>query len=218
MQFTVNLAPGELRRMQTRGTQFLIIAATPAAAVAVTLKSGSTELESVRTAGRGFRARVPAPGFDAVELVSGTATSLEIIVTDSDVDLDFVNGAEVTATIAGLPLAVSNDRGTPGNLLHVTGVSLSDAPATAMVNAGPVACGPAAVLVAAADATRKELRILNTGPSDVSIGPIGATWAQRCIVLAAGDVWLENRGAALAWYGITDAGGTANVNRQGLTA
>lgn len=218
MQFTVNLIAGEKRRMEVQGLQFLIVSATVATPVAVALRWRGEELESVTTAGRGFRARVDKPGFDAVELTAVANTQLEIIVTASTVEFDFVTGAQVVATIANLPLAVANDRGSPGNLMFVSGVSLADAPATAVINGAAVACGPAAVVVSAANAARRALRFLNLGPDPVALGPAGLTWATRTIVVEVGDVWVEDRAANLAWSAITDAGKAASVTAQAITA
>jgi hypothetical protein len=69
----------------------------------------------------------------------------------------------------GTPIQVSNDRGSPGNLLYVSGVSVADAPAVANSNGVAVACGPAAVVVAAANANRRALCLLNLGPDPVAI-------------------------------------------------
>jgi hypothetical protein len=52
----------------------------------------------------------------------------------------------------------------------------------------------------------------------VAIGPAGLTWAKRVIVLDVGDVWIEDRGANLAWSAICDAAKTASVTWQGITA
>ncbi|RVU46100.1 hypothetical protein [Rubrivivax rivuli] len=73
-------------------------------------------------------------------------------------------------------------------------------------------------VIAAANAARRTLRICNLGPDPVAIGAAGLTWAQRCIVLLAGDVWVEDRGGNLAWSGICEAGKNASVTWQGVNA
>jgi hypothetical protein len=118
----------------------------------------------------------------------------------------------------GNPIYVVNDRGTPGNLLHVTGVSLSDAPAVSVTNNAAVACSDVAAVVIAADTDRREIRFLNLGPDPVAIGAAGITWAARTIVLEQGDIWIEDRGANLAWSGITDTGDAADVTVQEVLA
>jgi hypothetical protein len=218
MQFTVNLTAGQRQRQQTAGRFFLILDTGAAATIEVALMRGTQELERIRTAARGFKARTPE-GFTHVELRATVNATAEIIISDGMVDFDFFAGASVQATIAGpLPVPVSNDRGSPGNLLHVAGVSLADAPATAVTNNAPVACGPVAAVVAAADATRRALRFHNLGPDPVAIGAAGITWANRVIVLEPGDVWIEDRAANLAWSAITDAAKAASVTAQGVNA
>jgi hypothetical protein len=118
----------------------------------------------------------------------------------------------------GNPIYVVNDRGTPGNLLHVAGVSLSDAPAVSVTNNAAVACSDVAAVVIAADSDRREIRFLNLGPDPVAIGAAGITWAARTIVLEEGDIWIEDRGANLAWSGITDTGDAADVTVQEVLA
>jgi hypothetical protein len=142
---------------------------------------------------------------------------VEISITDVGIDFDFTEGATVNAIIQGLPLAVSNDRGAPGNPVTVTAVTVNDAPATGAANQAPVTANTTGVVVAAANAARRELRITNLGPNPIAIGAAGLTWANRAVVLEVGDTWVENRGANLAWTAITGTG-TASVGVQGLTA
>ena len=216
MQFTINLQPGQWHRQDTPGRLFVLIDTGAVSAVELRLMRGNQELESIRTAMRGTKARTPE-GFTHIELRASAPTACELVISDGAVDFDVVNGATVKVT-ADTPLQVSNDRGSPGNLLHVVGVSVADAPATAITNAAAVACGPAAVVVAAANANRRGLRFLNLGPDPVAIGAAGITWAARCVVLEVGDMWVEDRAANLAWSAITDAGKAASVTAQGVTA
>lgn len=216
MQFTLNLAAGVRTRQETAGALFVIKSTT--APVDVWLYDSGRELEAVRGVKAGTKARVPGR-FTALDLRCDVAATLEIIVSDGAVDFDFFAGATINSVISGpLPLPVQNDRGALGNPVYVSGLTYSDAPATSMAHTGPVAMGPVAAQIVAADAARKALRIANLSGDDLAIGPAGITWATRCIVLSPGDVWVEERGANLAWYGITDAAKAASATAQRVIA
>jgi hypothetical protein len=218
MQYVINLAAGIVAPMDVQGRFFLLEDTGAAASVALKFRGPGLADEEIGEARRGFKLSALQGAFQRVEILSTVAAQVRFIVSQNPVDIDVVDGANVTATITGLPLAVSNDRGTPGNLLHVTAVTVADAPAVAASSAAPVAVTSAGQVVAAANPARRALRICNLGPDPVAIGPAGATWAQRCVVLPVGDVWVEDRGANLAWSGICDAGKTASVTWQGVTA
>lgn len=171
-------------------------------------------------AAQGYKAAPPG-GFDGFRLLSLVLQTVTVQVTDGDIDETNSPSAIAQAIdqlLRATPLPVSNDRGSPGNLMHVTGVSINDAPAVAISSNAPVACSPVAAVVAAADANRRAIRFSNLGPDPVALGPAGLTWAQRVIVLEVGDVWIEDRAANLAWSAITDAGDAASVTWQGITA
>lgn len=218
MQQTANLTANLRTRVDVAGRHILVLSTGAAASIELWVYSENDELESIRTAMRGFKARVP-DGFTRFEVRSPVNAVCEFVISNGVVDFDFITGTAVQATIAGpLPLPVSNDRGSPGNLMFVSGVSLADAPAVAASSNAPVACSPVAAVVAVANAARRAIRFANLGPDPVSIGPAGLTWAQRVIVLNSGDVWLEDRAANLAWSAITDAAKTSSVTWQGITA
>ncbi|WP_431257212.1 hypothetical protein ACQ86G_21505 [Roseateles chitinivorans] len=219
MDFTTTLKAGVPLRQGTAGRMLMILDTGAAGSIAVRISIPLATDEEISQARKGFKARLTgAIPFDSVTFTSPVDTTIRYVISNNDIDFDLTDGATVKAEIQGLPLPVSNDRGSPGNLLYVSGVSLSDAPATAAANNGPVACSPVAVVVAAASANRRALRIANIGPDPVAIGAAGITWAKRCVVLEVGDIWLEDRGANLAWSAITDAGKTASVNVQEVTA
>jgi len=219
VQFTLNLSAGVPARQQTRGSYFLILSTGAAASVGLRLLAGTAELESLNSAKRGTKARVASGQFDTVELTSAVDAVVEVVISDGLVDIDLFSDASVNATIVNpLPVPVSNDRGTPGNLLHVAAVTVADAPAVAASSAAPVAVTDAGAALVAADADRRALRVLNQGPDPVAIVPPGGTWAQRVIVLEVDDVWVEDRAANLAWAAITDAAKAASVSVQEVTA
>lgn len=218
MQYQVSLKAGEdWRIQQTAGRQFALLDTGVAPSVQVRLRRNSETLEEIRTAKRGFRARMDDDQFTHVELKSSVDCAIEISVTEVGIDFDFTEGATVNAVIQGLPLPVATTRGdTPGNVLYVSGVSINDTPAAAMAAQAPVTVTTAGVALAAANANRREIRFLNTGPNAVAIGPTGQTWANRAIVLEVGDMWIETKSANLAWAGVTGTG-TASVGVQAVT-
>ena len=218
MQQTANLLANQRTRVDVAGRHFLVLSTGLASSIELWVYRENDELEYIRTAMRGFKALV-RDGFTRFEVRSSVNAVCEFVISNGVVDFDFITGTSVQATIAGpLPVPVSNDRGSPGNLLFVSGVTLADAPAVAASSNLAVACGPVAVVVVVAAAARRALRFCNLGPDPVSIGPLGLTWAQRVVVLQVGDVWIEDRAANLAWSAITDAAKTASVTWQGVTA
>lgn len=207
MEFTLNLSAGVPQRPGSAGGLFVLVSTGAATSIGVKLLRGAYPLEEIATATRGFKARVSDGGrFDAVELVSAIDAQVRVVISDGAVDFDFVTGSTVT---------VGN---TLGNPVPVTAVTVSDAPAVSASNGAAVACSAVAAVVVAANANRRELRLANIGADPVAIGAAGITWAARCIVLNPGDVWVETRGANLAWSGITDAGMSASVTRQEVLA
>ena len=129
----------------------------------------------------------------------------------------FLDASDKTPRLSA-SLLVSNDRGTPGNLLYVTGVSLTDAPATSTTTPAPVPVGAALVAVVAANASRRALRIYNQGPDPATLGPAGHTWAKRAVVIEAGQTFFEDRAANLATYAICEAGKAATLGIQEVIA
>jgi hypothetical protein len=216
MELIVNIKAGLPERMTFGGIYLAVLDVTGAASFALSVRAGGQVIEELSTARRGLSLEA-TQRFDAVEFASPVDCAVRLVVSDGRVRIGAIDGATVNV-VATSPLPVANDRGTPGNLLHVTGVSLADAPATAATAVGPVACGPTAVQVVAASAARRAVRFVNLGPDPVAIVPVGGTWAQRVQVLQVDDVWVEDRAANLAWAGVTDAGKTASVNAMQVTA
>jgi len=207
MQYTINLQAGVRNVSEVRGRLLAILSTGVAAAVSLTIWQGGRVVEELDLAQRGFKARMAAGQFDRLDITSATAAQVIIYVSDGAVDFDFVG-------TASNPIPVSNDRGTPGLPMTVTGVTINDAPATSVTNGAAVAVTSAGAVLVAASATRRELRLANIGTDPVAIGAAGVTWAARCLVLNPGDVWVETRGANLSWSGITNAGTTASVTAQ----
>lgn len=220
-QFSIVLKAGVRTRQQTAGRALLILSTGAASSVELTLHDGASEMESIRTATRGLRAEVAAPGlqgFTSFDLLAGVDCTVEVVVTRGAVGLSSADGSQVLATVMNAALAVVPDRGAPGNPVYVSGLTYSDAPASAVNAAAPVAVTPVGVAVVAANASRKALRLRNHGPDPVAVGGAGLTWANRCIVLEVGDVWVEEKGANVAWTAIVDAGNAASLGIQEVMA
>jgi len=216
MQIPVNLVGGAPPlRIDFAGKRFVLLDTGAASSVSVRLMRGTLELEAVSTAKRGLRADVP-DGFTSLELSSTVDALLQVIVSEGLVDISFLDGMQVNATLAG------TYDGSVAHPINVSGVTVNDAPSTANNSLGPTACnGAGTTLVKAANANSRRCRFTNLGPDPVTLGPVGHTWAKRAIVLegpavgaTAGETWIEDNAANLAWYGITDAGKAASVTVQ----
>lgn len=218
MDFAINLKAGEWTLQETAGRMFLLVEAGTAGAIELRFSMQGGNDEEIKLARRGFRARLNTGRFSGVYMRAAVATSARFVISDNDIEFDFVDGSTVKAEIQNLPLPVSNDRGTPGAPIYVTGALGGGAGAAAVGNFAPIACGPAAVVAAAANVNRIELRFTNFGPDPVALGAAGITWANRAVVLHVGDMWVEDRGPALAWSAITEAGKTASLGKQEVTA
>lgn len=215
MQYTINLTAGKELRAQISGRTFALLSTGSASSVDVKLEITGFAVEELRDQRRGFKVRTP--GFDGVRFLSSVNTQIEVFTSVADIDIS-LEGQAVAATITNTPLAVVPDRGAPANPVYVSGITYSDAPATSMANTGPVAVTATAVQVLAASASRKAARFTNVGTDDVALGASGLTWAKRCIVLAPGDTWVEERAANLAWFAICNTAKTASVNAQEVMA
>jgi hypothetical protein len=215
MQYTINLPAGQEVRAQISGRTLALLSTGAASAIDLKLEITGFAIEELRGQRRGFKVRTP--GFDGVRFLSSVDTQIEVFTSVADIDLS-LEGQTVSATITNTPLAVVPDRGAPANPVYVSGVTYTDAPATSMLNTGPVAVTATATAVLAADATRKAARFTNIGTDDVALGATGLTWAKRCIVLSPGDTWVEEKAANIAWVAICDTAKTASVNVQEVLA
>ena len=220
MQFTVNLPAGQWVQQQTAGRFFMLVEDGGQPIQVRCVLPLATD-EEVSTARKGFMVAFGGlTQFKRVELKAAVACTVSIVISENDVDFNFFEGANVNATITNpIPVPVSNDRGGPALPIYVSGLTYSDAPATSVTNAAPVAVTAVSTAVLAANVNRKALRFCNLGPDPVALGGPGAlTWAKRCIVLDVGDVWVEERGANVAWSAICDAAKTASVTVQEVLA
>lgn len=222
-QYTVNLQAGAQTRIEVSGVFFMVRSVdTLGATLDVTIEvrgDGDRNDERFSAVEAGFKAKISRNRFDAVVLTASANCSVVYVISRNEVDFDFFAGASVNATIvAPNPLPVQNDRGTPGNLMFVSGVSIADAPATSSPDNAAVAVGAVATAILAADATRRQIVFTNIGVDDCALGALGITWAKRCVIIKSGDSYVEDRAANLAWYGICDAAKTASITTKTVIA
>lgn len=213
MQYETTLAAGQRNRQEIAGTYFAILDMGASTGLDVQFWDGNELLEEVRGVTQRFKAR-SAVRFDRITLISANAATIKYVISQGALDIE---GANVNATIVGTP-TVDTVRGSPGNLMYVSGVSLSDAPATSITAPAAVAMTAAAAQIVAANANRRTVRFKNLGANAVAIGPAGITWATRCVVLEPGDIWVEERAGNLAWSGICNAALTSSIGIQEVIA
>lgn len=101
-----------------------------------------------------------------------------------------------------------------GEVVVIGGVTLVPQVSASMLNNAALAVTSAGANIASAAPARRALRFSNIGASPVAIGAPGLTWANRCIVLNPGDIYLEDIAPNLAWFGICDAAQTTSVTAQ----
>lgn len=218
----INLVAGGIRVSEISGRFFTVITNSTFQAIRFRVMRGSDVLDDFTT-DRRFAIKYEK-SFTRIEFRSVGSGALDFHVSDAVVDVDFADRTTVSAQIinpsipvtAAAPLAVVPDRGAPGNPMYVSGITYSDAPATAFDEPAPVAVNDTLDLLCAANAARRSVRFRNLGPDPVAIGGAGLTWAKRVVVLDVDDVFIETRGANLAMYAITDTGRSASVTVQGV--
>lgn len=206
MQITVNLTAGQRARQITGGRYLVILDTGAAESVELGIFAGNAELDYIRTARKGTKARLQNVPFTHVELRSAVDTAVELVISDGLVDFDFADGAVVH---------IGDERGeTIGDPLFVTGLTYSDLPAVSIAEAAPAAVTDTPAIFLTANADRKGFRVVNMGPDDAAIGGAGLTWAKRVIVLGESFGWEERDGGPLDWYAVCEAGNAATLNVQ----
>lgn len=216
MQYTINLKAGEPTRQALRGTTLVLLDLGAAPSVDLGIEVEGFGVEELRGVKRGLR--VTGPMFTSCLFTAPVDCTLEVIASAAAISVNYTEGATVNANITNAPLAVVNDRGSPGAPVYVSGVTYSDAPATAIVDRAAVAVTDTGASILTASASRKKARFCNLGPDPVTLGTTGHTWAKRCIVLEVGDVWIEEHAANLAWFAITNTATAASVTAQEVNA
>lgn len=218
MEKKINLVAGQWGELPGPGRNFVLLGTGAAPSVDLEFVRDNWPIGAVSAVERGFSLRVEGR-ISSVRVRAAVNAQVSCFLSDEAAAVSFPDSGSVDATIIGpLPLPVVNDRGAPGNPVYVSGVTYSDAPATAIVDRSAVAVTDAGATILAASATRKKARFCNLGPDAVTLGTTGHTWAKRCIVLDAGDVWIEEHAANLAWTAITNTATTASVTAQEVNA
>jgi hypothetical protein len=202
MRYNIQLQANVRAKQFFRGKMVAIMDVGAASGVNLQLFGGGGEqaIEDFGEVGKNFGVYSPDAHYTGAEFLSTVNTTIEIIVTNSRVEV--IDGANLTVTISPTSLPLET----------------IDQPASAFTDAAAVPVAALAVQIMAASATRIEARIANIGIDPMAIGAVGLTWAKRNIVLLPGDVWVETRAPQLAWYGICDTGKTASATVQELTA
>lgn len=227
MQYTITLQAGIEKRQEFTGRTLVILSIGAAASIDMKIELSGFAVEEMRGIKQGLK--MQTDGFSGAKFLSAVACTIEVIVSTANISVNYQEGQTVTANIVGtvpvsvaatLPVsiagvvAVSNDRGSLGNPVNVVGITYADAPAVTLQDNAAVTVTDAGANLVTANANRRALRITNIGTDPVALGFTGITWAKRCIVLAPGDTWTEDRAANLAWAADCDTGKTASVTVQ----
>jgi hypothetical protein len=218
MQYNITLMAGIAKRQEFTGTTLVVLDTGAAAAIDVDVEISGFSQELLSGIKKGMRMRTS--GFTGATFKAAVDCTITIIVSLADISINYVDGANVTAMLSGstATIPVSNDRGAPSAPVYVSGLTYSDAPATAISDNAAVTVTSTGAALLSANTARKAARFSNIGVDPVAIGTTGMTWAKRCIVLSQGDTWVEERAANLAWSAVTDTGGTASVTVQEVLA
>lgn len=224
MQYRITLQAGIPKRQIMTGKTLVLLDTGVALEIDVSIETtGGYAGEELRGVKRGLKFQ--ADGITGAKFTASVDCVIEVVVSMANISINYQENSTVNANILGtvpvsvaLPLQVVNNLGAPASPMHVVGVTLADAAATAVQDNAAVAVAAVAVAVVAANANRRELRITNIGADPVALGAAGITWAKRCIILNAGDTWLETRAANLAMSAICDAAKTASLTVQEVIA
>ncbi len=146
----------------------------------------------------------PSGGFDAVKIVNGaTAQSVQIGILDGDGGYD-----HLVVDIASQLTAIAVNIAGAADVTVGQGTMVLDlAPATALT---------AATLLFSASTASESLRVRNDTTINITLGGPAVTPANGVVVLAPGEVWLEDNGARAEWYGVATAA-AAGVKLQRVT-
>lgn len=211
MQYRITLEAGIPKRQEFTGTTLVLLDTGAATDIDMSVEISGYAVEELRGVKRGLK--MQTPGFTGAKFTSAVACTIEVIVSAANISVNYQDGSTVNANIIGV-VPVSNDYGSPGNPINAVGITYADAPAITLQDNAAVAVTDAGAALVAANANRRGLRFTNIGTDPVTIGFTGITWAKRCIVLATGDTWIEDRAANLAWAADCDTGTTASVTVQ----
>lgn len=137
---------------------------------------------------------IPSGGYDRVVLTTATAQTVKLMFIEGNGGYDHFN-VDITSALNALTV----------NIMGQAQMSLIQA--DTIVDKTPVTVGTSAVLLAAASAARKALRIFNGGTADVYIGSSAVTTTNGALKVGPGQTWIETDAAPAAWYGTSSAAG-----------
>jgi hypothetical protein len=232
MQYRITLEAGIPKRQIMAGKTLVLLDTGVALELDMSIETlGGYAGEELRSVKRGLKFQ--ADGITGAKFTASVDCVIEVVVSMANISVNYQENSTVNANILGtvpisvaatlpvsvaLPLAVVPDRGAPANPVYVSGITYADAPAITLQDNAAVAVAAAAVALVAANPARRGLRFTNIGVDPVALGFTGITWANRCLILNAGDTWIEDRAANLAWAGICDADKNASVTVQEVMA
>ena len=224
MQYKINLVANVPLRQELQGKTFVLVSTGAAPTIDLKIEIQGFANEEMRGVKSGFK--INAPGFTSCLLTASVNCTVEVVTSFADISINTNEGSSVQATIVGTPtviigsqpVSVVPDRGAPANPVYVAGITYNDAPASSRNDNAPIAVGPVAVLLLAANASRKEVRICNLDTDEIAVGGPGITWEKRVIVLAGADTFFDDRAASLAVYAITNAGKSTRITTQEIIA
>lgn len=156
---------------------FLQLVTAPAA-LDIRFMSGGRVQSNAEGVQEGFYCKLD--GFDRIELISQVDQLVKIILSDGSAGSNRIAG-EVSATVRGAATVLNKPM-------------ISD-------------IGAAEKVVCTARADRIGLRALNSGITNVALLASGGSYTDAVIVLAPGEMWIEELGPAAAWVAISDAAG-----------
>lgn len=156
---------------------FLQLVTAPAA-LDIRFMSGGRVQSEAEDVLEGFYCKLD--GFDRIELISPVDQLVKVILSDGSAGSNRIAG-EVSATVRG-------------------GSTVLNKP---MISA----IGATEKVVCTARADRVAVRVLNSGTTNVALLAPGGNYTDAVIVLAPGEMWLEETAPAAAWVAISDAAG-----------
>lgn len=175
---------------------------------------GGQEVYKAEGMEAGFFA-VPDGGFDRVTIIVGAAQTVKVAISNGQGGYDgataVISGTVVTQFVA--PQHVIVDTAPSVNFngsqpIHFNGNQpVIVKQGATLAHAAPVTVGTSATSLLAALATRKAAHFYNAGSVDVYLGGAGVTTANGVIKIAPGQSWLDDNGAAAAWYGVSGTAG-----------
>lgn len=188
--------------------------------------------QSVQRVGKGFKAQ-PVGGFDTIRIKASDSGTVDFIVTDGDLNVQFDDantiignddgqavpirakaGERIPVEIGGSTVQVTADNvginNTTANPVPVKTVRQSQ-----IIDYAPTNVGTASVLLVS-DAALQGLRFRNPhATARIALGGAAVTMANAAIVLEPGDIWNETDAPGAEWHAISDTAG-ASVLLQGL--